>query len=320
VIGSPRSTYYLPTRSTCTVPNPHRADSIALTLDASRLDLSRAAGEVSPLMRQLNLFGSAGIRPEAPAPFPPPDREQTPAADLSDAALIAAIPDAGQATCQALTGEAARRKLVAAVPALDALCRRFKGFGLEHAVPEQTASLQALSLIGGPDATAAVRRILAGDVVSDPGQREAVRAAAALRCILPEQTAAALLRHADPVIRAQACRCVPRSTQVTALLTSLLDDLNPGVATEAAKALGHMGRTEARPWLVRLLRQSPDAELVEAVTPVADEECVVLLGRIARQHAALRDAALAALEEIETPRAAAILAAFGNQGESRPEG
>jgi hypothetical protein len=273
-----------------------------------------------PTMRQLDLFASAGVRREESPPWPSPHAEQTPAADLSDAGLIAAIPNAGQTACQALTGEAARRKLVAAVPALEALCRRFKGFGLEHAVPEQTASLQALSAIGGPDAIAAVRRILAGDVVSAPGQHEAVRAAAVLRCILPEPTATALLRHADPTIRAQACRCVPRTAQVAVLLISLLEDLNPGVATEAAKALGHMGRTEARPWLARLLRQSPDAELVEAVTAVADEDCVVLLGRIARQQPALHDAVLAALEASETPRAAAILAALGNQGESRPEG
>jgi hypothetical protein len=82
---------------------------------------------------------------------------------------------------------------------------------------------------------------------------------------------------------------------------------------------------EARPWLARLLRQSllrrnPDADLVEAVAPVADDECTVLLGRIARQDAALRHAAVAALEAIETPRAAAILAALGNPDARRQEG
>jgi HEAT repeats len=263
---------------------------------------------------QLDLFASAGIRPEAPPRDPPPHPEPTPPADLTDAALLAAIPDATLATCRALAGEAARRKLVAAVPALEALCRRFKGFGLHHAITEQTASLQALAEIGGPEAIAAVRRIVAGDIVTGPGQREAVRAAASLRCILPAQAAAALLLHADPAIRAQACRCVPRTAQVAALLASLLQDLNPGVATAAAKALGRMGHAEARPWLVRLLRQNPDAELIEAVTLVADEECEVLLGRIARQHAELRDAAVTALQAVETPRAAAILAALGNQG------
>ena len=198
------------------------------------------------------------------------------------------------------------------------MCRRFKGFGLHHPIPEQTASLRALAAIGGADAVAAVRRIVADEVVAGPGQREAVRAAAALHCVLPEHIAVGLLRHADPEIRAQTCRCTPRTAQVASSLSSLLEDLNPGVATAAAKALGRMGRAEALPWLARLLRRSPDAELVEAVTPVADEECVVLLGRIARREPALRDAALAALEAIETPRAAAVLTALGKPDALHP--
>ena len=36
-----------------------------------------------------------------------------------------------------------RRRLTSAIPALEGLCRRFKGFGLEHAVPEQIAALNA---------------------------------------------------------------------------------------------------------------------------------------------------------------------------------
>jgi len=267
---------------------------------------------------QLDLFAAAGVRREDPPSDLQPHREATPAADLTDAALVAAIPGAGLATCRALAEEAARRKLPAAVPALEALCRRFKGFGLQHRVPEQTASLQALAAIGGAAVGAAVRRIVVEEVVSGPGQRDAVHAAAALRCILPEATAAALLLHADPAIRAQVCRCAPRTGQIARLLCSLLEDLNQGVATAAAKALGHMGRIEARPWLARLLRQGPDAELIEAVTLVADEECVVLLGRIARQHAALRDSAVAALEAIETPRVAAILAALGTRTAPHP--
>jgi len=269
---------------------------------------------------QLDLFAAAGIRREDPAPCPQPQREAQRAAQLTDDALIAAIPDTSQAACQALADAAARRRLVAAVPAFETLCRRFKGFGLQHAIPEQTASLRALAAIGGADAVAAIRRIVVGDVVSGPGQREAVRAAAALRCILPEPKAAALLLHADPEIRGEACRCAPRTTQIVSLLASLLEDLNPGVAIAAAKALGRMGRAESRPWLARLLRHSPDAELIDAVTPVADEDCMVLLGRIARQDPALRDAAMAALEAIDTPHATAILATLGNPAAPQPEG
>ena len=46
---------------------------------------------------------------------------------------------------------------------------------------------------------------------------------------------------------------------------------------------------------------------------MADDECIVVLGRIARQHPALHDATLAALEAIDTPRASAVLAVLTNQ-------
>ncbi|MFL5255767.1 MAG: HEAT repeat domain-containing protein [Rhodopila sp.] len=44
---------------------------------------------------------------------------------------------------------------------------------------------------------------------------------------------------------------------VVALLVDLLGDLHPIVAQKAACALGHMGHTEARPMLSRLLRDQP---------------------------------------------------------------
>jgi HEAT repeat protein len=259
---------------------------------------------------QPDLFDSIGSQPPNPPAIARSEPGSTPVADLTDAALIAAIPVAGPATCHALTQEAVRRRLAASVPALEALCRRFKGFGLRHRIPEQTASLQALAAIGGAEAMAAIRRIIVSDVVAGPGLREAVAAASALRCKLPEHTALSLLRHADPGIRALACRCAPDTASIADLLLSLHEDLNQTVAIAAAKALGRMGRPEARPWLVHLLRQDPDGELIEAITPIADDECAVLLGRIARGRPALYTAVLNALEAIETPRAETVLAAL----------
>jgi hypothetical protein len=84
---------------------------------------------------------------------------------LDDAALIAAIPDAGLADCRALAAEAGRRRLLPAIPALEALCRRFRGFGLHHPLPDQVAALSALAAVGGHDAAAAVSRIIVDGVV-----------------------------------------------------------------------------------------------------------------------------------------------------------
>jgi hypothetical protein len=49
--------------------------------------------------------------------------------------------------------------------ALEALCRRFQGFAIERAIPEQTAALGALAGIGGSEAAHAVRRIIVERIV-----------------------------------------------------------------------------------------------------------------------------------------------------------
>jgi hypothetical protein len=64
--------------------------------------------------------------------------------------------------------------------------------------------------------------------------------------------------------------------------------------------------------LAKLLRDEPSEEVIDAVSSIADEECMVQLGRIARTEPALSDAALNALEDIDQPRAAAIATAVRN--------
>ena len=92
------------------------------------------------------------------------------------------------------------------------------------------------------------------------------------------------------------------------LLVGLLDDSDRTVATSAACALGRLGRSDARPALKELLRERPSKDVVESVSAIADEECIVLLGQLARTTPALADAALDALESIDHPRASAIAA------------
>jgi len=72
-----------------------------------------------------------------------------------------------------------------------------------------------------------------------------------------------------------------------------------------------MGRNEVRPLLARYLREEPSAQLIDAVAPVADEECIILLGRIGRTIPALSAAALDALNSIDHPRASRIAAEIG---------
>ncbi len=210
----------------------------------------------------------------------------------------------------ALAAEAGRRGLAAAIPALEALCRRFAGFGLDRVVPEQAAALDALATIGGPDAVRAIAGLIAKGIVQGPCLKQAVAAAGRLGAELPADMVIGFLRHGDPQIRADACRCVRRWPEAFPLLADLLDDLHPPVRMAAACALGRLGRSEACAPLARWLREEPSAELIDAVVAVADEDCAVLLGRIARTMPDLRDQALDALDAIEHPRAGRIAAAI----------
>ena len=114
---------------------------------------------------------------------------------MDDGALIAAIADVRPADCGNLAAEVARRHLIEAVPAFQALCRRFKGFGLQREVPEQIAAVNALAALGGREAGASLVRILCDDVMQGPGLTHAVRAAAAVRAKLSVAHAVTLLRH-----------------------------------------------------------------------------------------------------------------------------
>ena len=119
-------------------------------------------------VRQLDLFAGGGEH-SAHTAAPRVDRRRIVASELDDDGLIAAIPSSSLGDCRCLAAEAGRRRLVGAIAALEALCRRFQGFGREHAIPEQIAALGALVRIGGPEAARVVRRIVVERIVQGPG-------------------------------------------------------------------------------------------------------------------------------------------------------
>jgi HEAT repeat protein len=164
-----------------------------------------------------------------------------------------------------------------------------------------------LAEIGGGEAAGAVRRIIVEKIVQGSGLKSALQAAARLGVGLPVNVVVSLLRHEAPEIRAGGCRCA-RSPAVIRLLLELLDDPDHVVAREAACALDRMGGTDARPMLLRLLQQAPSAAVIDAISAIADEECLVILGRIARTGPDLVDVALEALDSIGTPPALKIAA------------
>jgi len=258
--------------------------------------------------RQLDLFSSHGVWMETP-PLPAAVRAAPDPASLDDDALVAGIPEAGVTLAPALAAESARRRLLAAVPALEHLCCRLAGFGHDREIPEQVAALDALAQIGGAAAANAVLRILSKNVVLGPTLAAAVAAAVRLSIVLPEGKALMLLRHADPLVRGYACRCAPFRPATVSVLVELLNDLSVDVATAAACALGRMGQVEARAALLHRLRQAPTAEIIDAISEVSGDDsaetgdAIVLLGRIARSGGPLAGRAFDALAGIDHPRA-----------------
>lgn len=253
---------------------------------------------------QLDLFAGSGAAP------PEPDADaldwaSLDPARLSDAELIAALPLARQVDAPGLAGEAARRELADAVPALEKLCRRFSGFGLDRVVTEQVAALRGLAALGG---AAAVTRLIVSGAVQGPGLRDALEAAAKLGCRLPPEQITSLLRHDDPKVREAACRCARGGAAAIANLVELLADLHVSVTHAAALALGRLGRPEGRSVLRGLLATAPSTEVVGALAAIAEDDDWVLLGQAALRVPDLAEAVLEVLEDSEAARAVAVAA------------
>jgi hypothetical protein len=146
---------------------------------------------------QFDLFAGIGITPARQ--LPPDAKPAGPSpASLDDVALLEAIPASGLADGPPLAAESGRRRLVAAIPVLEDYCRRFAGFGVQRALPEQVAVLDALAAIGGREAARSVARIIGRCWVQGPTLASAVAAAAGLGSLLSADIVAALLRLPIP--------------------------------------------------------------------------------------------------------------------------
>jgi hypothetical protein len=257
--------------------------------------------------RQLDLFAGSGV-PCAGTPTLPLRPEPADPASLDDAALLAAIPASHLPNGPRLAAEAGRRRLEAAIPVLQDYCHRFAGFGTERPLPEQLAALEALGAIGGRVATAAVATIIIRHWVQGPTLATAVAVAARLGATLPAGSVVSLLRHPDPTVRADACHLARDGAEVIPTLLELMSDLHQDVCMAAACALARLRRQDARPLLALALAHAPTVRAIEAIAPIADDECIVLLGRLARGASPdLAEAARAALEAMYHPTAALLL-------------
>ena len=124
---------------------------------------------------QPDLFDERG--PVDPGPRPEEPARPAPAT-LGDDELVGRLKAAGPSDVDALCAEVVARSLPSAVPALERLWRRFRGFGIDRPLREQCAVLETLARLGSPEARAALRQLVLSPGLPSSLHLPALRAAA----------------------------------------------------------------------------------------------------------------------------------------------
>ena len=253
--------------------------------------------------RQPDLFDDRG-RVEGEVATPPrvPPAE-LPVAALSDAELIAMLPQAGRSNVGGLCAEVVSRRLSEAVPALKTLWRRFSGFGVSVPYPEQRAVLSTLARLDCEAARAALRALVLAKGLPVSLLPAAARAALEAGLVLPAAFVAPLLAHEDVAVREPAFALAVQAGVGSDGLQDGLTDPSPAVRRLAAIAMGMRGDAAARERLVEELERNPTAEVIEALAGVGDDDAIVHLGRCAERYPALAESVLEALRDMESAKA-----------------
>ena len=252
---------------------------------------------------QFDLFSNREpVIPAASSPGQPRRREA-----LSDEEILDRLPNAGISAAQSLCSLIIERNLGdRAVPALEALWRRFKGFGQERPEPEQTAVVETLARLETASAKQLLTQIATAPDLPPPLLPAALSAALSVSLRLPAHVLRPLLADPDPRIRELAARLSGFGQRDIGALEACLGDTQAAVRREAAIVLGRFGHAAAKAILLNELQRSPNGDIVEALSAIADDDIIVHLGRCAAAHPALAGRIAAELEEMETPRSLTV--------------
>lgn len=255
---------------------------------------------------QLDLFAERGRAVPRHVQEPTPSPAAAPVETLSDDDLLESVPKAGPSNIDAVCSEIVSRSLEAAVPALEALWRRFAGFGTEKPLREQIAVLDTLARLGGADARATLRGIVLSKALPASLRPAAARAAASAGLALPAAFVGPLLDHENAEVRGAAFVLATRADVPADRLREGLFDRSAENRRLAAIALGLRGDARAREPLYDELARIPSTDVIEAIAAVWNDDAIVHLGRCARRHPRLADAVLDALRDIPSPRAETV--------------
>lgn len=254
---------------------------------------------------QPDLFGERGHAGEAQARREGDAGKGPTAGELSDDELLDMLPRSGMSDAEALCSEVVSRSLEEAVPALESLWRCFVGFGIETPCPEQLAVLNALALLNGKAAGAALERIVLSDRLPGSLLPAALRAAADAGLALPAGFLAPRLGHGDDAVRGPAFELALQARgelPVRPLRDGLADPV-ASIRRHAAVAMGNRGDGEAKDLLIGELARNPSTDVIEALAAIRDDDAIVHLGRCAKDHPAFDRVVVEALRGMESPKA-----------------
>lgn len=253
--------------------------------------------------RQLDLFDER--RPEDIGSQTETESESTSLAlkALPDSELVERVAHASLATIDTLAEEIVTRSLTAAVPALERLWCRFHGFGINRPFREQSAVLETLSRLEGPEACSALRRIALGPGVPDSLLPAVLRAADGKKLDLPASFVAGFLDHEDAEIREPAFALAHAANVSVLRLREGLSDRLASIRRDAAVALAFRGDASGRDVLISVLRHAPTVDSIEALGVICDDEAIVELGRCAMRFPEFAPRLVAILRELDSPKA-----------------
>ena len=259
---------------------------------------------------QWDLFGERG-HDVADASSPREDIDPT---ELDDHELIEQLPKATLSNVHALCEQVTQRGLGdAAVPALEALWLRFRGFGITSPLIEQLLALNTLGSIGGGPARDVIQRVIDAKDLPACLFPHALQAAVTSRLHVPLRLVLPWLEHEDPMVRAPAFTLAQRTQPPAHVMEAGLTDPYALVRRSALVAMGNLGHKGARPGLLAELNRNPTSEIVFALVAIADEDVIRHLGRCAMQNEALHPIIVEELEMLDTPIARVIVQRLTDQ-------
>jgi hypothetical protein len=252
--------------------------------------------------RQLDLFDGPVARHDASLVAPVPSIETT---SLSDAELLAGFANASMVVVAALGEEILRRRPEGWTEAVLALWDRFLGYGETKPMLEQVV---VLGLVQRSAAAVLLRGLLSRGPMAECLDEHLLLAAAACRVALPADVVLRGLSDGRAGVRSAAVRLAILSGISTEHLHPYLTDSAREVRRATATALAEAGESLARDPLLFEMRLQPDRAGLDALSFIADEDVVIRLGQIARQHPAWCGIVIEVLQSIDHPRAQGVAA------------